>query len=381
MFKSTYSSLPVQYEFQLQARCDRTEAYNLPDWYSFGNISPAINNYGNVAFKILGAWNQAIWYGSASTGRIVHTGARGACFSGVSLNNRECLVWEQLRSHRNGIWQYEVSTNTTTQLTSEPQGSCGWTAATLNDQGIIAFRAKFSGSYGFATYTTPSETTAIFALTGDLDASSIYSFLFLPSFNNQGQIAAKVRLGKPGAIGDERPDQIRIFDADGYSRLVVANQNHDADSPYQSFDNSLDFNDNGKIAFIATLKSGQRAVLRFDGNKTELIAIEGDGQLSQIERFPPRLNNQGLVIFRGFDAAGLRAIWAGNGITLHKVVTARDIVPTDKGELRLARPDNNAVFIGLPDLNDQGEIVFAASLADPNHTSTGFGAGLFVARS
>jgi hypothetical protein len=214
----------------------------------------------------------------------------------------------------------------------------------------------------------------------NLDSSSIYSFLFLPAFNNKGQIAAKVRLGQPGDIGNERPDQIRIFDLDGDSTLVVSNQSHDADSAYQSFDNSIGFNDNGQIAFTATLSFGQRGIFRMDGKKTELIALEGDGQISQIERFPPRLNNNGLTVFRAFDTEGLRAIWAGDGTRLHKVVTQGDIVPTDLGVLRLARPDNGPVFSGLPDVNDLGDIVFAASLSDPEDVRIGFGAGLFVAR-
>jgi hypothetical protein len=399
MFKSTYSSIPSRYTYHLQARCDsgallrnaeRIQTYNLPNWYSFGNISPSINNNGNVAFKVLGLWHQAIWYGTARTGCLVYTGPRGALLSKVSLNNQDCLVWEQLRSRDNGIWHYDAVTNTSTQLTTAPMGSCGWASATVNDRGSVGFRAKFADAYGFACYSpTLSPATSTLALMSNLDASSIYSFLFLPSFNNNGQIAAKVRLGQPGDIGDERPDQIRIFDPDGDSKLIVANRNYDTDSPYQSFDNSIGFNDNGQIAFIATLSSGQRGVFRFDGVGTnaiahgmsaKLIAIEGDGQISRIERFPPKLNNNGLTVFRAFDAEGLRAIWAGDGVTLHKVVTEGDILPTDIGMLRLARPDDGAVFSGLPDLNDQGDIVFAASLSDPEEARIGFGAGLFIAR-
>jgi hypothetical protein len=64
MFKST-DNLSSRYTYQLQARCDSaawlrvrqsaveyTHTYNLPDCYSFGNISPVINNQGNIAFKV-----------------------------------------------------------------------------------------------------------------------------------------------------------------------------------------------------------------------------------------------------------------------------------------------------------------------------------------
>lgn len=395
MFKSTDSNLSSRYSYQLQARCDsgallrvrpsvvaRTHTYNLPDCYSFGNISPTINNHGNIAFKVLGPRHQAIWYGCDRTGGLVYTAPRGAFLSKVSLNNQGCLVWEQLRSHNNGIWHYDAAKNTSNQLTTSPIGSCGWAAATINDQGCVGFRAKFAEAYGLAIYHgTPQATTSTLALMSNLDASSIYSFLFLPAFNNQDKIAAKVRLGEPGDIGNERPDQIRIFDSKGDSKLIVANCNYDADLPYQSFDNSLAFNDNGQVAFIASLKSGQRGVFRFDAEGVQAIALEGNSQLSRIERFPPKLNNHGLIIFRGFDNQGSRAIWAGDGITLHKVVSEGDLLPTDIGTLKLARPDQGAVFIGTPDLNDQAEVVFAASLSDPQNARIGFGAGVFVART
>lgn len=393
MFKSTDSNLSSKYTYQLQARCDsgallrvrqsvveHTHTYNLPDCYSFGNVSPAINNQGNVAFKVLGPRHQAIWYGNNCTGRLVYTAPRAAFLSKVSLNNQGCLVWEQLRSHTNGIWQYDAAKNACSLLTTSPLGSCGWAGATINDQGCVGFRAKFAEAYGLAVYHATHATTATLALMSNLDAASIYSFLFLPTFNNQGKIAAKVRLGEPGDIGNERPDQIRLFDFEGDSKLIVANCNYDPDLPYQSFDNSISCNDNGQVAFIASLKSGQRGVFRFDGT-VKAIALEGDSQISRIERFPPKLNNHGLIIFRGFDSQGLRAIWAGDGITLQKVVSEGDLLPTDLGILQLARPDEGAVFIGTPDLNDQAEIVFAASLSDPQNARIGFGAGVFVART
>lgn len=402
MFKSTDSNLSSKYTYQLQARCDSgallrvrqpvvepTHTYNLPDCYSFGNISPAINNQGNVAFKVLGPRHQAIWYGTNCTGRLVYTAPKSAFLSKVSLNNQECLVWEQLRSrsgasgssHNNGIWHYDATKNASRLLTQSPLASCGWTAATINDQGCVGFRAKFAEAYGFAVYhATPEMTTSILGLMSNLDASSIYSFLFQPAFNNQGKIAAKVRLGEPGDLGNERPDQIRIFEPDGDSRLIVANGNYDADLPYQSFDNSLGFNDNAQVALIASLKSGQRGVFRFDQDGAKAIALEGNSPISRIERFPPKLNNQGLTIFRAFDSQGLRAIWAGDGTTLQKVVSEGDLLPTDIGILKLARPDQGAVFIGTPDLNDQGAIVFAASLSEPQNSHIGFGAGVFVAR-
>jgi hypothetical protein len=124
-----------------------------------------------------------------STGSLVYTGPKAALLGKVSLNNHECLVWEQLRSPRNGIWLYDAATNASTLLTTGPLGSA---AGHLPRSMIrsVGFRAKFADAYGFASYrATPSPATSTLALMSNLDSSSIYSFLFIPSFNNQGEIA------------------------------------------------------------------------------------------------------------------------------------------------------------------------------------------------
>lgn len=369
-----------QYEYQLLARCDRDRAYNLPDWYSFGNISPAINRNGNVAFKVLGTWQQGIWYGNASTGRIIYTAPRGVCLSNVSLNDRECLVWEQLRSrtHR-GIWQYAIATEQAKCLTAEPDGSRGWTAPTLNNRQQVSFRAKLKLGYSYACYDeTVSSSPIDWVTVSNLDEASIYSYLFLPSFNNRGEMAAKVRLGEPGKLSEEQPDQIRIFTAEGNSTLVLSDAQFDADSPFRRFDNSIGFNDRSSIAFIASLNSGKRGIFYWDGMNIETIALEGE-QVGQLERFPPRLNNRGWVVFRAFNLDLRRGIWLWDGTRVRPIATEGDIFPTDIGDLRLARGDNEAVFSGTPAFSDRGEIVFAACLSAPQDPNRGYGAGLFKA--
>lgn len=391
---------PTQYSYHLQARCDgilrpsKAESvggYNLPDWFSFGNITPALNNHGQIAFKVLGAWQQGIWFGTQSTGRLVYIAPRGVCLSQISLNNQNCLAWEQLRSRdQDGLWYWQLATQRSIHLTSEPRGSRGWTLPTLNDHNQIGFRAKFFAGYAYALYDVNAslgeslqpdrDSLSTFVTVNDLEPTSIYSYLFLPSLNNQGQMAAKVRLGNPGELGERQPDQIRIFAADGHSQLLLWSQKFDPDSPYRSFDNSVSFNDLGHLVFIATLASGQRGVFRYNRQQVDAIALEGEGNLAQIERFPPQLNNQGTIVFRAFDTQGARAIWVSDGLSISKVVSEGDILPTDLGALRLLRPDGEPVFSGNPTLNDRGEIAFAACLSDPEDPELGYGAGLFLAK-
>lgn len=80
------------------------------------------------------------------------------------------------------------------------------------------------------------------------------------------------------------------------------------------------------------------------------------------------LDASGLVVFKGEDTQRRNTIWVGDGVTLRRLVTARDALPSDKGSaLALPEtdldPNNRVVFGGGLAMNARGEIVFSADLA------------------
>src|SRR5690606_17482051 len=112
---------------------------------------------------------------------------------------------------------------------------------------------------------------------------------------------------------------------------------------------------------------------------TRTIATSADPEVSSIDFFAPAVNDEGLVAFRAFDEAGLRAIFVGDGTTLRRVVTEHDLVPTDRGEGRIDQHDSSPVFGGSVDINARGDVVFAAALTPTGNNQIEWGSGIFVA--
>ena len=86
--------------------------------------------------------------------------------------------------------------------------------------------------------------------------------------------------------------------------------------------------------------------------------------LNSIEFFAPRINSNGTVTFRGFDGSGKRSVYVGDGTKLIKIATEGTELETDLGTLTIGRLDGSPAFGSSPDINDAGEVVFAASVND-----------------
>ncbi len=376
------ADVPEYDSIQLQARSNFSSAYNLPDSAFFTNSTMALNDEGEVAFKvgvIGGTDSQGVWFGSDGVGQIEYTTPVGASMTDATLNNLGFVVWGMTFTNPDGIFFYDNDSDTSGMLTDQPIGATGWSSPEPNDNGEVGYRASFSGSNAYISYDG-SLTPAFHAAEASLDINSPYSFLFTPSFNNQRQIAGKVRLGAPGQFGEDRPDQIRIFNADGSSVLIAEDRDSNSASPFTSFDNSVSLTANGLVAFTVRLSDNSRGVYISDGTNPIAIATTNDPEISDIEFFGPAANETGLVAFRAKDENGLRAIWVGDGTTLRRVVGEHDLVDTDLG---LARIDehtaSNPVFGGGVSINANGDVAFAASLTPPDNNQIEWGSGAFVA--
>ena len=164
-------------------------------------------------------------------------------------------------------------------------------------------------------------------------------------------LAGKVRLG---GLGGDQPDEIRRYNADGSFVVLAVDDDSDPLSPFTGFDNGIGLSPDGRAAFVANTATG-RGVYLADGSAITTIATTDDAEISGIDFFGPAVNGNGWVAFRAFDAAGLRAIYVGDGIELRRVVGEHDLVPTDLGEGRIDQHDTSPVFGGSVDINASGD--------------------------
>ena len=236
------AGVPTYSEFQLKVRSNfcvnPAGSFNLPCNVFFANATPALNDARQVAIKldVLGS-SQGIWFWDGKEGIIAYTSPADAGLSDPTINNSGYVVFPQSFSSQNGVYFYDHVAGTNGLLTSAPIGTTTWGAPTVNDAGEVGFRAGFSGPQAYYSYDGGA-APALHAFEASVNPSSPYSFLFTPAFNNKRQIAAHVRLGAAGQTGNDRPDQIRVFNSDGSSVLIAEDLHSSPGSPYSGFDSS-----------------------------------------------------------------------------------------------------------------------------------------------
>lgn len=373
--------VPTYSMYELQARTG--SGYNLPFGSAFTNGTTDINNNAAVTFRLISvgtSGSSGVFTGEEGVGDVVYVLPNLRLSSDTSINSAGEIVFEQWDfGVTDGLFKYDPVTGMTTNVIAPggPFNSFGFESPQIDDAGRIAFRADIAGSHAYIVSDGGAQT--MYEAMVQIDPTSGISFLFAPSFNNTQQIAGKARLGAPGQLGNDQPDVIRVWESDGSFTTIAEDVHADPQSPYSSFDNSVALNDDGQVAFIASLVGGGRGVFLSDGGATTTIATTANPDVGDIEFFAPAVNNNGLVAFRARDAMNRYVIYVGDGVTLRRVVGQFDEVPADLGLAQIARPDSFPVFGGGVRLNDAGDVTFNASLASAANISSSWGTGAYIA--
>lgn len=384
---SLHAALPAYESVELQARSNllvNDEGWNLPPGSSFNSISASINANAQVAFRVQvvpdagdpGLSRPGVWLGAHGVGGLVYVGDIDA-----SVDNEACLndagdiaFTISDTGVGNNLFLYVASAGSAAAVNTLPVIPNSYQSPCVNANGDIGFQASFSGGRAYAARL--GGTTTIYVGDAAVAPPSPYTYLYTPSFNAAGTIAAKVATSADQFTAVE----IRAFASDGTSQRLLANQATDAASAYTKFDNSLALAEDGTIAVVATRAAdNRRVVLRSDGTTTtEIAAVDPAGTILELDSFPPAINAAGWVAFRARDAQG-QAIYLGDGETLLRVVGNGDVVETDLGTAQLGQHDSSAVFAGRPAINAHGDIAFVAGVYPQGNNQVEWGSGVFVA--
>ncbi|HEU4665641.1 MAG TPA: choice-of-anchor tandem repeat NxxGxxAF-containing protein [Dokdonella sp.] len=382
-----HAALPAYESVELQARSNllvNDEGWNLPPGSSFNSISASINANAQVAFRVQvvpdtgdpGLSRPGVWLGAHGVGGLAHVGDIDA-----SIDNEACLndagdiaFTISDTGIGNTLYLYDASAGSAAAVNTLPVIPNSYQSPCVNASGDIGFQASFSSGRAYAARL--GGATTIYAGDAAVSPGSPYTYLYTPSFNAAGAIAAKVATSADQFSAVE----IRLFASDGSSQRLLANQATDAESPYSKFDNSLALADDGTVAVVATRAAdNRRVVLRCDGvTTTEIAAVDPGGTILELDSFPPAINGSGWVAFRARDAQG-QAIYLGDGDTLLRVVGNGDVVETDLGIAQLGQHDSSPVFSGRPAINARGDIAFVAGVHPQGNNQVEWGSGVFVA--
>lgn len=387
---SVQAQVPDYGEFQLQARTNlliNDAGFNLPPGSSFNSVTPSINDAGWVAFPVQlvtevgnpAASGTGIWHGRDGAGAIAHHHASGAIATELGINAAGEVAYRIKPDVGNDvIWLYDPVTMTATPVGVLPLTPTGISSVSLSADRVVGYQATFGGNRAFAStaaFATPVDSV-VHAYDRNLDPTNDYAYLYTPAMNNARVIAGKV------SVVDFNHNEIRLFQADGSSVRVVADQASDPSSPFDRFDNGLAVNDAGAVAVALRIASGGvRAVYRFDAaGATEIARIGGGGPILEIDSFRPAINNAGLVAFRARDAQG-QAVYVGDGSSLRRVIGNGDAIQADIGAGQLGQHDTSAVFGGAPSINNHGDVVVAAGLHPAGNNQIEWGTGIIVAKA
>jgi hypothetical protein len=159
---------------------------------------------------------------------------------------------------------------------------------------------------------------------------------YVASINDEGVVAFQATLSG-GHSG--------IFTSDGRSIADVA-ATTSADCPARLFSSHPDINQAGRIAVYATLKSGEEAVLLMhpDGS---LVAVDARSGLIGIGPLGPTMNEHDEVAFRGTSSGGRACIGVRRGARVDVIAEAGD-------------PYGG--FEGLPVVGNKGQVLFRVNL-------------------
>ncbi|WGV27193.1 DUF7453 family protein [Halotia branconii] len=247
----------------------------------------------------------------------------------------------------------------------------------INNSGIVAFRAALKGGVlngvgpGVGIYT--GNGGALNTISFNANAGSF--LVSQPSINNSGTVAFADN--ESGDIYTSKNRKLNLVaNADGGNPVInnqgtvsfvlpgaslVTRNNQvtttiaDTKSSFSSLSgDGSPLNDEGTVAFLAYLNSGEQSIFTGNGGSLNTIA-DTKGAFSTFVG-SPAINNQGTVAFWAFLNSGEEGIFTGSDPVKNKVIAT--------GDQLLGSTVTEISSFGLEGLNNRDQIAFGARLAN-----------------
>jgi hypothetical protein len=378
------AAIPEYNAPEILARANITDGFNLPPMSFLSNTYPVINNRGDVSFKLMaieGENNQGIWYkpATAANGKIIYTAPDMRFVTDPNINDNGKIVFNLFdEGITDGIFVMDGETAKVDQvLPPDSDDIAYYTYPQILSNGKIYFRG-----------TNQDNVRTFYQFDGSLkpiiaEGASAYgqksSYLFKPSMNDVGALSFKRRLGEMGEWDEKQADEIILLKPNGksYESVVIAkDKDSDAQSKFIGFLNTTSTSKSGMVAFTAYTEDNSKALILYKDGDIKNIASEKSDDISEMELFAPKVNDQGMVLFRAKDMSGKRGLYLADSSKVTRIVREGDEVETDLGTAKILSKPNYPGFGGEIDMNDHGEIVFYCLLVGAKDNKE-LGSGIF----
>ena len=371
---------------ELLARANVNDGFNLPPMSYINNSTPAINDRGDVAFKVLSiesTQTQGVWgkLKSDTAGKIFVTAPDERFVTDPELNNKGEIVYSLFdEGITDGVFVFNLETLEETQLIDPSRYQIAYyTYPQILDNGTIYFRGTNEKNDRTVYKFQNNQLTSIFTEGQSVQSNSAKlptSYLFRPNFNQKGAMAIKMRFGKRYDWGEDLVDAMVLVGEDNKPIVKALDLDGDELSQFKGLSNTVSLNNLSQMVFIGFLADGKKGIYRANDLDVQRVAFEGDSQISEIEYFTPKIIDSGEIYFRAKDHEGKRGIYLYTNDVVVRLIGEDDVVETDLGQAKILW---NKFYPGLSgdlDVNQNGDVVFHALLVN-KEDGREIGAGIF----
>lgn len=372
-------------DFKIVARAHNYETYALPSPSFLNNITPQINNFGDVSFHAVSYYDEnpshGLFYKSSieSKGKIVYSAPNQRYISDPSMSGNGRIAFNQYDDGQNdGIFLYNSNTSLTSRfLSPKLLGLESFSRVIINFFNDIVFKGRDEFGDRFLIVKKYEQAPFILARHGKSIDDDLVSYLFGPDLNNE-YLVSKVRFGESRKWGESRPDTLIKWNINNGKKEKVFDIDYNQSSTFKSFLNSVSVSSTGAMVFISEDLNRKKAIFLQNNNSVKKLIEEGDGNIAEIEYFSVAVNSFDDIAFRAIKKNGRRAIFYIKNNIIKELISEGDYLPSDQSTVRIITKAGFPGFSGGININDNDEIVFHCLIESKNGESD-MGSAIYVA--
>ncbi len=334
---------------------------NLPMRVFYTDISPKINNHGDIVFQFIGLENSYAEYGiflqkyNESRGRILEVLPKNEVISDLSFND-------------NGSLLYSVHDNSRTLrvVKRNINDDTNQTVFNLDDQLTTLQLSSLNevGSFMYRDFTDNKRTLSLY------DGSQVSSWLKESDFINKRQVnyihspelkgeyaIYKLRYGKIGSYSKSDGQELYIRNIQtGRVKLIASSRNRNPSSKLANISNHFMVNSHKEYVYLAKIDN-KRVIKSNVHGIVQTLTTEGDF-FKKIDSFSPTLNDNGDILVRGqfFDGYGL-GLYKKDLKKWKRIKLSGRVIKLKNKIYTIVRNGQGLLLKGRPDMNNRGQIV------------------------
>ncbi len=361
---AAFGMFSAQANYQLLASSGELNL-NLPDQTFWISTSLRLENSGKVCFSLSGADNGISKYGilcgDNSDNVKLFAGNGDEAISEFYLFNdaasgQDHVVFAPNNGYEHtGIYTINLETGKRLEHENFEGMFTGVSGVAMNSENTLIYRHSFGTSKAKVVIKTLDEQKDVFtSFTNDM------GYIFSP-VTAGNYVLTKVRMGKSTA--ESQPDRLYLYNIKKGSRqIVMQDRDGQPSSKIKAIQNQYTVNKKGDIAVWAQTNEGVKLFASTNGIIKPILSL-GE-MISKFDGFAPAMNSNGDIVIRGYDKAGVAAIFKYVNGQWSKLIGEGDALSINGVDYEVVDATTSP-FVHAPRINDNGTIAFIVYVINP----------------